>query len=84
MTLGLTDGTNNSGLSNHNDHYLEDFQGLYGKAIATKASGSKILKTNVGLGITTNSSKSGLIALLSGITLGIIPSKKFGHYVIKY
>lgn len=62
-TLGLTDGTNNFGLQGSVVDSLSTGQGAYGTAAGTTI--SAISAPNKNLGITTDSTKSGMIANLS-------------------
>lgn len=62
MTLGLTDGTNTAGINSYaNSTGLDPWTGLYGTSIGTAQSGSRI-NSNKSMGITTDSTKSGIIA----------------------
>lgn len=56
MTLGLTDGTNNGGLTEGSDNYLN----VYGQNVGTSASGSSFTDAK-SLGVTTDPTKSGLV-----------------------
>lgn len=66
MTLGLTDGTNNAGLSNNINNLLTSSQSLYGANVGiTSGTGNM----NVGsLGVTIDPNKSGLSADLSSVS----------------
>lgn len=84
MTLGLTDGKTNFGLSGQFSSLgTAGFTSLYGKNVGySSLSGTPTL--NVSAGLTTTASKSGLITSFSGITLGTIPSEKLGDFYIRY
>ena len=82
MTLGLTDGKNNFGLKNTSSA-LATRTDTYGLPVGSTASGTSG-SSHVTLGVSTNSAKSGLIAKLSGVTLGTVASKKLGNFYIKY
>ena len=88
MTLGLTNGSINAGL------YYEEEQEGTGRFLTASVNA---LGSNVGagvrtshpnpytrydsVGVTTDATKSGIIAQLSGIT---VDSMKLGCYVIRY
>ena len=72
MTLGLTDGTNNAGLTSFNVQYGQ-YEGVnknaYGTNVGTTGmSGSAQLALNTTQGITTDPTKSGMITDLSETT----------------
>lgn len=70
MTLGLTDGTNNSGLTNTNQNFLQPVVNNYGLNTGSATStGASI--GNVTIGVTTDPTKSGLVANLPTITVNI-------------
>lgn len=74
-TLGLTDGTTISGL-NGNRHSASANYGLAssgsaGTAVGTTGAGTAALANNVYAGITTDASKSGIIADTSSLTLAV-------------
>ena len=76
MTLGLTDGTNNYGLalaSNSGSNYRIGWPDLYGTAIGTSSSASSTTTAEIskGASITTDGTKSGIIADLSNISSSI-------------
>lgn len=64
MTLGLTDGTNNTGLYYSGNSTMTYRPGVFGKPAGTSDFGSAPA-TAVSLGITTDPTKSGMIADLS-------------------
>ena len=70
MTLGLTDGTNNGGIRATNVSNLVANTGVYGQNVGTTASNSNI--NDLSLGVTTDSTKSGLIADLTQATAATI------------
>ena len=83
MTLGLTNGTNNYGLSGWGgDSFSVVKTGIYGTPYGSTGGGSA--NHDLSLGVTKNSTKSGLIATFSDLTLGTVDSMKIGCYVIKY
>lgn len=63
MTLGLTDGNTNKGLYETSSNVLTGATNLFGTNIGTSG-GSDSFKDNVGIGITTDPSKSGMVAQL--------------------
>lgn len=63
MTLGLTDGTDNYGLQGSSVDGLSTGKGAYGTAVGTAI--SAINAPNKNLGVTTDGSKSGMVADLS-------------------
>lgn len=71
MALGLTDGTNNGGLAASNAYQVGSYSGLYGAPVGDSVSGSS-LTINKGLGLTSDSAKSGLVADLSNATAATI------------
>jgi hypothetical protein len=74
MTLGLTDGTNNAALTQAT--YLQTTTGSYGEPVGgTKGAG--VIADGKILGITTDPTKSGIIADLKNATTETIPCKWF-------
>lgn len=76
MTLGLTDGTTLAGLKtggSSTDHQLSTMTGVYGKSVGTTPSGSYIA-LNKGVGVTSDSTKSGIQSVIDTNT----------NYIIKY
>lgn len=67
MTLGLTDGTNNTGLYYSGNSTMTYRPDVFGKPAGTSDSGSAPT-TAVSLGVTTDSTKSGMVADLSETT----------------
>lgn len=61
ITLGLTDGTNNYGLSPNRGNYTDEQSGAYGTTVGTANNTSWNTPNNVTLGVTTDAEKSGLI-----------------------
>lgn len=87
MTLGLTVGSSYSyGLATDKDpNRLSAYSTAYGKPIPTSGlSGGVYPDSSKAVGVTTDITKSGIIAQLSGITLGTVDSLKVGRYVIRY
>lgn len=73
MTLGFTDGTNNYGMNkngDNNDNYLIFSPNDYGTPIGGNTAGGGILNYKK-VGITTDASKSGIVADVSDITTPI-------------
>lgn len=65
--LGLTDGTDNAGIAAAgSDGFIKTYQGLYGEDVGTASSGNA-LANNKGLGVSTDGTKSGLIAKTSNV-----------------
>ena len=86
MAIGVTDGTRFYGMNGENagaQGCLGGCTGLYGSAVGTKKSGT-ISTAEIGIGLTTDGTKSGLITKFSGLTLGTVPSKKLGNFYIRY
>ena len=83
MSLGLTNGTDFYSLFNSDEYKLALYSGNYGQAVPTVGSGywvNGVFSTAV----TTDPTKSGMVATFSGITLGTIPCEKLGKFFIKY
>ena len=72
IALGLTDGTNNAGLvqSSSSPYRLDNASGSYGVSIGTSLSGQSVTN-GVAYGVTTDASKSGIIADLANITTSL-------------
>ena len=86
IALGLTDGMgNNSSIYwNGNVSSIVPSAPAYGLAIPNETGAASPYPNATSLGITTDSAKSGVIASLSGIALGEVPSEKFGNFYIHY
>ena len=84
MALGVTNGPQNGGLNGSSTGSPWDVFNPACYGLNVSSSGPSTGHMGGVIGVTTDPSKSGLIAQLSGITLGTIPSEKFGHYVVKY
>jgi len=69
MSIGITDGTNNGALDAAN-YYLHVNQGKYGEAVGTATTTQNAFTAKT-LGITTDGTKSGIIADLSAITTAL-------------
>lgn len=67
ITLGLTNGTNNAGLSQGSAP--QGFSGSYGTNNGSSASGSQIFQSDNTIGITTDPTKSGIETSSSGLKL---------------
>ena len=85
MTLGLTDGTRQLGLEGYtiNVYFLTTNTGLYGKGLGA-VNNNGLRSVGGGIGITKDSTKSGLITKFAGLTLGTVPSEKLGSFYIRY
>lgn len=73
MTLGLTDGTLDLGFAPDGSQYTRTATDIYGKVVGTYPSFTQY-STNKSIGITTDSSKSGIESETNSNI----------HYVIKY
>lgn len=75
MTLGLTDGTDTAGLGGNNNSLISAYKPDYGVNVGTTITATPLaaLKT---YGVTTDSSKSGLVADLSAATAATINSMR--------
>lgn len=82
MTLGLTDGTYNFGIISDNGSETNTVTGIYNKNIGFSSWTKEVVAK--GIGVTTDPTKSGLIAPLLGLTLGTVPSEKLGNFYIRY
>lgn len=84
----MTVGTSNSGLMTFFDGTSEYFAGnplLYGVSVGTTPQVSNAwTRSKKAVGVTTDPTKSGLIAKFSGLTLGIVSSEKLGNFYIRY
>ncbi len=69
MTLGISDGTNTYGLNQHaggNYHYLQSYSNYAGLPLGSSGSGTtSSIAMDVALGVTTDSTKSGIVVDLS-------------------
>ena len=87
MALGTTNGLINAGLVyNPNASIAADYmQPAYGTNVGTSITTTGSYPYNIqSIGVTTDATKSGLIARLSGVTLGTVSSMKLGYYYIRY
>lgn len=72
MSLGITDGTDNGGLAYYSNGYLLTETNKYGVNVGTSSSYAYPSTTaHTSLGITTDGSKSGIIADLANITTAL-------------
>ena len=76
ISLGLTDGTTNYGLSNYKNgtqNTASYYPGVYGHAVSSSAISNVGTQpgNHIGLGVTSDPTKSGLIAQLSNITTSL-------------
>lgn len=69
MALGLTSGTANSTIiQTSNNTGITTNQGLYGTDVGSALSVASLITPNVSLGVTTDATKSGLVADISAVT----------------
>ena len=61
ITLGLTNNTDNIGLIGSSNNGLYQYKNIYGENVGTTASGAGVSVNLKSLGLTTDSSKSGII-----------------------
>lgn len=83
--MGLNNGSSNVGLdgrSQDNNYHLFNTN-AYGKSVGSNPND---ISTALGktFGITKDKTKSGIVADASNLTLGNIPNKKIGKFIIKY
>lgn len=86
VALGFTDNVSNFGMhtnTNTANPYAIIGIGDYGKNIGVIGSTSYITRGTT-IGVTADPEYSGLIAKLSGLTLGTVPSEKLGNFCIRY
>lgn len=84
MSLGLTNGTENFGLSALTNHYtLSYIDNAYGVPIQNIGITTGLAKQGVA-GITGDPTKSGIAASFSNIIIGNINSVKLGKYLVRY
>lgn len=72
ITVGLTDGTSNTGLTFGSSVAMTVSNSVYGKDVGTETSGSEGIASSKGLGITSDPTKSGLVADLTQATAATI------------
>lgn len=94
IALGLTNGTLTGGLQTmkYKSNVTRAGEILLGYANVGKQVGSSgrdegndpEFSSYTVVGVTSDSTKSGLIAKFSGLTLGTIPSEKLGSFYIRY
>ena len=86
LNLGLTNGSATVALASEHAYNQYNYVSLTDKVGATVGSfgSSSIPYGNCGLGVTTDPTKSGMVASFSDITLGDIPSLQLGNFFIKY
>lgn len=90
MSLGLTDGKNQYGLAtfgapNVGNGINISYSNFSGKTLPynTGAWGSGLPNSSAA-GVSSDSTKSGLIASFSNISIGNLNSLKLGKYILKY
>lgn len=81
MTLGLTNGTTNVGLTSSGFSAAYSSEG-FGKQVGTPTPNGTIMLGSVG--VITDPTKSGLKASLSGTNIGEVNALKLGKYILKY
>ena len=69
MTLGVTNGTTNAGMNSNNLYGLMPYTGFYGKQLEGIEQDAGSLFTSQKIGIALDSSKSGIVADTSSLTL---------------
>lgn len=82
MVVGLFDGTNYGGLNNAQNLGLIGSAAMYGSTFPNTLSGLSMPTTGLGIGVTTDPSKSGLVAVLGDFVS--LPTLDIGVYIIKY
>lgn len=87
MALGFTDGTSLGGVASStakgNEGSFVAYKDSYGQNVGVAKSGDGI-RGGKNLGVTTDPTKSGVVANLSGINIGNVNSLKLGKYILKY
>ena len=86
MALGLNDGVDNTGITRCNlngTQYLSAYNDLYGTNVGTTATGGTIVRTT-SLGVTTDSTKSGLVAKISSANPVTINALRWAFQVQKF
>lgn len=91
MTLGITNGVVDYGLqallpanSSGTQRTFSGNTSLINKPNGSKVSGGSLPNASVGHGVSTDPTKSGIVANLNGINIGDVNSIKLGKYIIKY
>ena len=78
ITLGLTNGTTNYGIQpNGGANALVGWSGIYGNNIGTNTTSGSVTVGDAALGVTTDSSKSGIIGTVTRTQINC-------KYIIKY
>lgn len=82
ITLGWTDGSNNAGSSKMADNNaLTPPVNAYGYSVGTSLSSSSTLQSNTSLGITTDSTKSGIVSSMTDST-SVYKGKKYLYFYV--
>ena len=86
MSLGLTNGDVYCGLSHNtaSPYHLGGAPTGYGAQIGQNCPTTNALGSQKSVGVTSDPTKSGIVASFSNITLGDIPSLQLGKLCIKY
>lgn len=75
MTLGLTNGSNNFGLINTS--YLDGYTGAYGStSLGTNLKSGSTIANDTAIGITTDSSKSGIVGTVTRTSISVYIFKR--------
>ena len=89
MTLGFTNGVVDYGLqalfptnSSSTRRTFSCNTSLVNKPNGSKTSGGSLPNASVGYGVSTDPTKSGIVANLNGINIGDVNSIKLGKYII--
>ena len=85
MTLGMSNNSLNLSLIGDlgSSRVVSTSSNVYGEPVGTIGSHTNTTVA-ASLGVTTDATKSGLIVIFSGLTLGTITSLKLGNYYIRY
>ena len=83
--MGFYNGSSNFGtIGSSQARYLLLSTTAYGGTVGSKPSTSTTNASDKNVGVTTDPTKSGMVATFSGITLGTIASLQLGKFCIKY
>lgn len=84
MNLGLTNGVTNVGMCSYDrgDNMLQGLTGCYGQSVGSVRSGTSI--SGAGVGVTTDASKSGLVADLSTATAADVNDIRYAFQVQRF
>lgn len=84
MTLGLTNGTTNTGLMAGTGDILYSRNSIYGTNAGTTNTASGGISGNISLGVTTDATKSGLIAKVSSANPVTVNALRWAFQVQKF